>query len=77
MNLEIITPEKTLFEGEADCVVVPALDGELGILNNHAPIIAALKAGAVKITNEGQTQEFQIVGGVLEVKNSRVMILAE
>jgi F-type H+-transporting ATPase subunit epsilon len=77
MNLEIISPDASLFEGEADSVVVPALDGELGILDHHAPLIAALKAGEVRITTKGKTEKLPIAGGVVEVKQNKVMILAE
>jgi F-type H+-transporting ATPase subunit epsilon len=51
MKLEIITPDKKLFEGEAKSVSVPGSEGSLGILNNHAPMIASLKKGKVKITD--------------------------
>lgn len=77
MNVEIITPEKPLFSGEADSIVVPAADGELGILNDHAPLVAALKKGSIRLTNKGKTDTFEVNGGVLEVKQNKVIILAE
>ena len=49
MNLEIVSPEKTLFTGEVDSVSVPGTDGSFQMLNNHAPIISTLKEGKVKI----------------------------
>lgn len=73
MHLEIITPDKKLFEGEAKSVIVPGSEGSLGILNNHAPMIASLKKGKVKA--DGQT--FEIKGGVVEVLKNKVIVLAE
>ncbi len=77
MKLEIISPDSSLFVGESDSVIVPALDGELGILNHHAPLIAALKQGKVRIRQQGTEKTFDIKGGVLEVKQNKVIILAE
>lgn len=78
MKLEIIKPDKKLFEGEAKSVIVPDAMGQLGILNRHAPLIAALKKGTVKVTeNNGKVQKFDISGGVVEVLKNKVIILAE
>ncbi len=78
MKLEIIKPEKKLFEGEAKSVVVPDAMGQLGILNRHAPLIAALKKGTIKVTEtNGKVQLFDINGGVVEVLKNKVIILAE
>lgn len=77
MTVEIITPEKNLFAGEAESLIVPALDGEMGILNHHAPIISALKAGNVKLRTNGKEETFEINGGVLEVNSNKVIVLAE
>ncbi|MFN5182831.1 MAG: ATP synthase F1 subunit epsilon [Bacteroidota bacterium] len=78
MNLEIIKPDKKLFEGEAKSVVVPDANGRLGILKRHAPLISSLKKGKIKVTdNSGKVQYFEINGGVVEVLNNHVIILAE
>ncbi|NEN23023.1 ATP synthase F1 subunit epsilon [Cryomorpha ignava] len=78
MTIEIITPDKSLFKGEAKGVTVPGIDGSLGILNNHAPLITALKEGKVKVTNANNEEVFfDIKGGVAEVLNNKVIILAE
>jgi len=77
MQVEIITPDKNLYEGEATSVLVPASDGELGIFNNHAPLICSLKAGKVKVSNNGQDQLFDVNGGVVEVLKNKVIVLAE
>ena len=77
MTVEIITPDKELFNGDATSLVVPGSDGLLGILNSHAPLISSLKKGVVKlVTGEGELT-FDIKGGVVEVLNNKVMILAE
>ena len=78
MKLEIITPDKKLFEGNVKSLVVPGSEGQLGILNNHAPMIASLKKGIVKVTDEqAQVQKFEIKGGVVEVLKNNVIVLAE
>lgn len=78
MTLDIITPDKSLFKGEAQAVTVPGIDGSLGILERHAPLISALKNGKVKVTDSaGKETVFEIDGGVAEVKDNKVIILAE
>ncbi len=77
MTVEIITPDKELFNGEATSLVVPGSDGLLGILNSHAPLISSLKKGVVKLVTAEGEQTFDIKGGVVEVLNNKVMILAE
>lgn len=78
MKLEIITPDKQLFDGQAKSVIIPGLDGSLGILDNHAPMIASLKEGTVKVTQDNNEEKtFEVKGGVTEVLKNRVIILAE
>ncbi|HXD93639.1 MAG TPA: ATP synthase F1 subunit epsilon [Bacteroidia bacterium] len=77
MHLEIITPDKKLFEGEAKSLTVPGSEGSLGVLNNHAPMIASLKKGKVKVTTASETKNFDIKGGVIEVLKNKVVVLAE
>jgi len=78
MHLEIITPDKKLFEGEAKSLTVPGSEGSLGVLNNHAPMIASLKKGKVKvITITSEIKNFEIKGGVIEVLKNKVVVLAE
>jgi F-type H+-transporting ATPase subunit epsilon len=75
---EIVTPEHILYTNEVEMVVAPALDGELGILPLHAPMVAALKAGEVRVKFEGdQIEWFAISGGYLQVHEDRVIILAD
>lgn len=77
MKVEIITPDQELFKGEASFVSVPGVDGSMGYLENHAPLITVLKAGQVKVTTEGGDRFFEVKGGVVEVLKNKVMVLAE
>lgn len=78
MKLEIITPEKKLFEGSVKSAVFPGTEGSFGVLNNHAPMIAGLKSGTVEIIDDNNAkQKFPIKGGVVEVLKNNVIVLAE
>ncbi len=78
MNIEIITPDKTIFTGTTSLVQLPGIDGLFEILNNHAPLISVLKKGKVKIKNDNDKFEFfEINGGVVEVLQNKILILAE
>lgn len=77
MVVDIITPDKSLFSGEATAVTVPGTDGSLGILDKHAPLISALKQGKVKVTTSAGEDFYDIAGGVVEVQQNKVIILAE
>ena len=78
MYLEIITPDKKVYSGDVDAIKLPGAEGSFGILNNHAPIIATLKKGTVKVTDTKKNIEnFEINGGVVEVQNNKVIVLAE
>ena len=78
MDLEILTPEKKVFEGTVELVKVPGTKGSFEILNMHAPIISTLEKGEVKV-KKTKTQEdiFTISGGVVEVRDNKIIILAE
>ena len=78
MELEIITPEKELFRGEVSSVKFPGTSGGFEILNNHAPIISTLNKGEIKVTtNNKNTKEFEINGGVIEMQNNKIIVLAD
>lgn len=77
MNLTILTPERNIYNGEADLVQLPGSDGLFEILKNHAPMIASLKKGKIKVENNNDLQYFEINGGVVEVLNNRVLVLAD
>ena len=78
MQLEIIAPDKNLYTGEVDLVQVPGSKGSFEILRNHAPIISTLEEGRIKIVDtRGGTTFFEVNGGVIEVKNNKIIVLAE
>ena len=78
MQLEIVTPDQKVFEGEARHVQLPGKDGLFGILDNHSPIVATLKKGRIKVEAiDGDIQHFEIGGGVVEMNNNKVTVLAE
>jgi F-type H+-transporting ATPase subunit epsilon len=79
MTLEILTPDKKVFEGEATSVTLPGTVGFFEILNNHAPIISTLKDGKLTVRGAAGKQEdiFFIKGGVVEASNNKVVVLAE
>ena len=77
MYLEIITPDKKVFEGEVKSVQVPGAQGRFQMLDHHAAIISTLVNGTIKI-DTGETEELiNVKGGVVEMLNNRVIILAE
>ena len=80
MKVEIITPDSTIFTGDnVGLVQLPGIDGSFEVLNNHAPLISVLKKGRIKLINKGEKEEqfFEIKGGVIEVINNKILILAE
>jgi len=79
MNLEILTPEKKLFSGEVYGVQMPGITGSFEVLERHAPLVSALRAGRVKVLKDKQNHFsfFDIQGGFVEVLNNRVTVLVE
>jgi len=76
MDVQIVTPDKSLYSGQADLITVPGTSGSIGILNNHAPLVSSLKMGEVKIILNDKEEFFNIKGGVVEVSNNKVIVLA-
>ncbi|WP_316818704.1 ATP synthase F1 subunit epsilon [Pedobacter nyackensis] len=77
MTLEILTPDKKVFEGEVTAVTVPGTMGSFQILKDHAPIISTLEDGPVIIKSKTATETFIIKGGVVEVLKNKIIVLAE
>ncbi|MCU0451109.1 MAG: ATP synthase F1 subunit epsilon [Bernardetiaceae bacterium] len=77
MQLEIITPDQKVFEGSAKGVQVPGSQGLFEVLENHAALVSALEAGQVRVNTGAGLQYYRIDGGVIEVLNNKVIILAE
>jgi F-type H+-transporting ATPase subunit epsilon len=66
-----------VYDGEADAVVAPAFDGEVGILQNHAPMMTVLGTGTLTVRSGEGVRRFHVQGGVLQVVQNKVRILAE
>ena len=77
MTVDILTPDATLFSGEASYVGLPGSDGSLGILNNHSPLVTTLKEGQVVVRSESGEKTFDVIGGSVEVLHNVVTVLAE
>jgi F-type H+-transporting ATPase subunit epsilon len=79
MTLEILTPERKLFSGEVYGVQMPGISGSFEVLDKHAPLVSALKAGRIKVLRDRQSHSayFNIQGGFVEVLNNKVTVLVE
>jgi F-type H+-transporting ATPase subunit epsilon len=77
IKLDIVTPEEAVFSDEIDMLVAPGIEGELGILPHHAPLMTVLGIGELVIRKEGDEQYLAIGGGYLEVQSNRVIVLAD
>jgi F-type H+-transporting ATPase subunit epsilon len=77
IRCEIATQDKLLYEGPADVVVAPGIEGEMGILPNHAPLLTALDFGVLRVRYKGDEYVFAIAGGVMEVRPEMVTVLAD
>ncbi|MDA9679601.1 F0F1 ATP synthase subunit epsilon [Flavobacteriaceae bacterium] len=92
MHLEIVSPEATLFSGEVESVIVPGTTGSFQMLNNHAPIVSTLKEGTVTISGkmeldhvvqnkfkkqDDNTTLFEITSGAVEMRNNKLILLAD
>jgi len=77
LSVQVISPERVLFEGSVDSVVAPAFDGEVGILTQHAPMMTLLGKGELRLGAGGSAGKFRIEGGFLQVLNDTVRIVTE
>src|SRR5688572_28126526 len=77
LKLEIVTPEKKVFDDSVDSVTVPTASGEAGILPNHAPLVSALKPGILSYSNKGTVDKLAVSGGFVEVSSNRVSVLTD
>ena len=77
IQLEIVTPERLLFDEPVDAVVVPGSEGELGILPHHAPLLTTLGTGELRIRRGGLEESIAIVGGFVQVRPDKVVVMAE
>ena len=81
MFIEIVTPDKKIFEGEATSAIFPGTDGSFQILNNHAALVSTLGKGNIifvkTLNNKSEEVQMEVDGGVVEVLNNKVTVLAE
>jgi F-type H+-transporting ATPase subunit epsilon len=77
LKVAVISPERTVYEGEADMVVAPAWDGEVGVLRGHAPMLVLLGAGNLRISSGNTEQRFHVEGGFMQVVDDVVTVLSE
>ncbi len=77
LHLEIVTPERQVYADDVDAVYCPGIEGELGVLPHHAPLLSTLGIGELRIEKGGQEEFFAISGGFLQVRPDKVVVMAE
>ncbi len=77
LHFDLVSPERRLFAGDVDQVVVPGEEGDFGVLPNHAPFMSVIRPGAIAVLNDGSTERTFIHGGFAEVTPAGLTILAE
>lgn len=77
IKFEITTPERVVYSEEIDEVVLPTMMGEIGVLPNHIPLVSILKAGELRVKNNGQEESIAVSGGFIEVRPDKVLVLAD
>ena len=77
LKLEIVSPERRVYDDEVDMVVVPGLNGQLGILPHHTPLISSLGVGELRIKKGGSEESMLISGGFVEVRPDKVVVMAD
>ena len=76
LNVKLITPEKVIFNNTADKAIVPSITGQLGILPNHAPMVAALDTGVLRVKYEEKWLVIILFGGFIEIKDNQLTVVA-
>ena len=77
IQLEIVTPERLAYSDQVDAVILPGSEGELGVLPHHAPLVTTLGIGELRIRKGSTEESFAIVGGFLQVRPDKVVVMAE
>ena len=75
-NYKLVTPEKIYLEGDAQMVVLPGAEGDIGVLPNHSNIITSLRPGIIKVTNSDQTQSLFVEEGFIKFSNNELLVIA-
>ena len=76
-HFDLVSPEKLAFTGEVDQVDVPGMEGDFGVLAGHAPVVAAIRPGILTITTAGKHEKIIVLGGLAEVSDNRLTVLAD
>lgn len=77
IRCEIVSQDRTVYEGPADIVIAPGVDGDMGILPNHSPLLSTLRFGILKLRYAGREEVFTISGGIIEVQPDIITVLAD
>jgi len=77
MQVTVISPEASVYQGDAESVIAPAYDGQIGILEHHAPLMTLLGTGTLTVKHQGKEHRFTVQGGFLQVVSNRVRVVAE
>lgn len=78
MRIEIVSPEKELYSGEVSMAQFPGTEGSFQVLSNHAPLIATISKGSIRVRTENGTEEMvEVNGGIVEVTKNKILVLAE
>jgi len=76
-HFDLVSPEKLAFSGEVDQVDVPGVEGDFGVLAGHAPVVAAIRPGILTVTSEGRHQKIIVLGGLAEMSDNGLTVLAD
>jgi F-type H+-transporting ATPase subunit epsilon len=76
-HFDLVSPEKLAFSGEVDQVDIPGAEGDFGVLAGHAPVIAAVRPGILTVTTDGKHEKIIVLGGLAEVSEKGLMVLAD
>lgn len=77
LSVQVIGPDSTVWDAEADEVILPATSGQLGILTNHAPLMTALGTGVMRVRSQGQWSAIAVMGGLAEVERNAISVLVK
>jgi F-type H+-transporting ATPase subunit epsilon len=77
IRCEIVSQDRTVFQGDVDMVILPGVAGEMGILPHHAPVLTILKYGVIRVRQQGREELFAVAGGMAEVQPEIVTVLAD
>jgi F-type H+-transporting ATPase subunit epsilon len=77
IRCEIVSQDRMVFEGDADMVLIPGSQGEMGILPNHAPLLSTLKYGVLRVRIKDREELFTVAGGVVEVQPDLITVMAD